>query len=97
MFFSFFFFFFFSSGERRDGIDFRIGSDLSRILMDETDSIVSSAMANMPGNRGHESILSSGGRIMPYTGGLDASDLLVSSWTTFFRMFYDYFNFIYHV
>ena len=35
-------------GQRTEGIDLRIGSDLSRILMDETDSIVSAAMAHMP-------------------------------------------------
>jgi Ubiquitin binding region len=35
----------------REGIDLRVGADLSRILMDETDSIVSAAMAHMPGGR----------------------------------------------
>ena len=33
----------------REGVDLRVGSDLNRILMDETDSIVSAAMAHMPG------------------------------------------------
>ena len=35
----------------REGVDLRVGSDLNRILMDETDSIVSAAMAHMPGAR----------------------------------------------